>query len=922
MGENLTGGRRPDPDELLKQINREQAGRGRGKLKIFFGYAAGVGKTYAMLDAARTQQQAGVDIVIGYIEMHSRPETMRLTDGLERLTYLEVARRDLTSKEFDLDAALKRKPRLILVDELAHTNAEGLRHKKRWQDVEELLAAGIDVYTTINVQHIESLNDIVASITQIQVRETVPDAVFDNADQVELIDIEPADLIQRLHEGKVYVPRQAALATQNFFTESNLVALREIALRSCADRIFKVNSPQKQQGREESWATLGETLLVCLSASHLNAHVIRSASRIAEAFRSHWIALYVETPQRRRMDDDEHMRLKENMDLAERLGARVVTVRGEDIAEQIVQYARARNVSRIVIGKYHRNLSYQRKLFSVDIADKIIAASPYIDVYVIPEQHPQSKRRRFQIPSLNLIFTARDLIKVILVMTFVTVVGLVFQQEDFTESNIIILYLMGVLAVSAITNGYLPGILCSVIAVLTFNFLFTEPYFTFIADAPYYPLTFTVMFAAALLTSTLMARIRRQAKISALHEKMDDLLLQTSRVLMRSHDRESLADAISRHLVQLLERPVVCYIPEKAGSIQLPSPILAEYDGAVSSKPLLEQDERAVANWVLGNSREAGCGTDTLPGSSGYYFPIIGEKKALAVIGILCPTGKPLLPEQRRMLVTVAGQIALAVERELLNISGQQAQKEVEREQLRSNLLRAVSHDLRTPLTGISGAALTALENDDQLDSATRKQLLRSICDDTDWLIQIVENLLSVTRIDEGRLALNIKDEVIEEIISESLEHIEKHLHNHKIVTNIRQSATLVPMDGRLIEQVLINLIDNAIRYTPEGTTIQINSWCEDDKASFEVRDDGPGIDEKDIPHLFDRFFTKGESRADSRRGIGLGLSISKSIVNAHGGEIKAFNAYPKGAVFSFSLPLKILEESHDESTRNTGDRG
>lgn len=911
MGENLSGEHRPDPDELLERLRRDEAGQGRGKLKIFFGYAAGVGKTYAMLDAARTQKEAGVDIVIGYIELHARPETTRLAEGLERLPFLEIAQRDITVREFDLDAALKRRPSIMLVDELAHTNAEGMRHRKRWMDVEELLSAGIDVYTTVNVQHIESLNDIVASITLVQVRETVPDAVFDNADQVELIDIEPSDLIQRLQEGKVYVPHQAALATQNFFTESNLVALREIAMRRCADRIFKVNSPKKQEGREESWATLGETLLVCLSSSEQNAHVIRSASRIAEAFHAHWIALYVETPQRSRMGSDERRRLRENRNLAERLGARVVVVQGEDIAEQIVQFARARNVSHIVIGKNHRNLSSQRNLFSVDIADKIIAASPFIDVYVIPEQRTQLKRKRWlRFPVMNLSITPLDFLKVLFIITLVTLVGLpLFDWADFTETNIIILYLMGVLVISATTSGYIAGILGSILAVLTYNFFFTEPRLTFEANGAYYPLTFTVMFAAAVLMSTMTVRVRRQARLVAMRDRADDLLLQTSRVLMRAHDRETLALAISSHLARLLERPVVCYIPIKVDASELPAPSFSEKDGSGAAAQLLERDEIAVANWVFINAKEAGCGTDTLPGSKGYYFPIIGEHKALAVVGILCAGSKRLPSEQRRMLLTVAGQIALAVERELLNESGQQAQKDVEREQLRSNLLRAVSHDLRTPLTGISGAALTALENDDKLDPATRRQLLRSICDDADWLIQIVENLLSVTRIDEGRLALNIKYEVIEEIVSESIEHIEKHLHEHRLVTNIRQPAAMVPVDGKLIEQVLINLVDNAIKYTPSGTTIQINSWCDERYASFEVRDDGPGIDEKDIPHLFERFFTKGETHADSRRGIGLGLSISKSIVTAHGGTITAFNAYPNGAVFSFTLPIKPQEE-------------
>ena len=908
MADDLNPGR-PDPDALLERLRRDEAQQKRGKLKIYVGYAAGVGKSYAMLDDAHTQKNAGADVVIGYIEPHARPETLRLTEGLDRLAPLEITRRDIITREFDLDAALRRKPAILLVDELAHTNAEGLRHRKRWQDVEELLAAGIDVYTTINIQHLESLNDIVASITQVQVRETVPDAVFDNADQVELVDIEPAELIQRLRQGKVYQPRQASLATQNFFTEGNLVALREIAMRRCADHIFHLNSPKRQEDRQESWAALGETLLVCLSSSEQNAHVVRSASRIAEAFRCRWIALYVETPQRSRIEEPERRRLQVNMDLAERLGARVVTVRGEDIAEQIVLYARARNVSRIVIGKYHRNVAYQRKLFSVDIADKIIAASPYIDVFVIPEQRDQPKRRRFALPRPNVSFTARDLAIVLLVMGLVTAIGLLFQSEGFTESNIIILFLMGVLAVAALTGGYLPGILSSLVAVLTFNFFFTQPYFSLIAYGPYYPLTFAVMFGAALLTSTLTARIRRQAMMLAMREHADDLLLQTSRVLMRAHDRDTLARAICAHLVRLLDRPVLCYIPEP-GAVQLPEPVSAERNGE-NAQALATADERAVADWVLRNNKEAGCGTNTLPGAIGYYFPVFGDKKPLAILGVQCANGRPLPAEQRRMLLTVAGQIALAVEREMLNAAGQQAQKDVEREQLRSNLLRAVSHDLRTPLTGIYGAALTALENDDQLDSATRKQLLRSICDDADWLIQIVENLLSVTRIDEGRLALNIREEVVEEIVSEVIEHIEKHLHGHTLQTDLRQPTSLVPMDGRLVEQVLVNLIDNAIKYTPQGTTIRIESWCEQDQAFFEVRDDGPGIDEHDLPHVFDRFFTKGERSTDARRGIGLGLPIAKSIVTAHGGEIHAYNTHPHGAVFRFTLPMKQPEVSN-----------
>jgi two-component system sensor histidine kinase KdpD len=912
MNDNNPSNRRPDPDALLQELQLRQKQESRGKLKIYFGYAAGTGKTYAMLDDARSKHAAGADIVIGYLEPHTRPETMRMAEGLETIPPREIAYREITLREFDLDAALKRRPKVLLVDELAHTNVEGLRHKKRWQDIEELLDAGIDVHTTVNVQHIESLNDIVASITQVIVRETVPDQIFDSANQVELIDIEPVELLRRLKEGKVYVSNQAALATQNFFTEKNLIALREIAMRRSADRIFKINRLQRQGSREEAWATLGETLLVCLSPSPTNGHVIRAASRIAEAFHAQWIALYIETPQRSQLEDDERKRLKDNMDLAERLGARIVQVQGEDIADQIVSYARVQNVSRIVIGKNHRDVGYHRRLFSVDIADKIIAASPYIDVYVIPEQSPRQKKKHVRFIHLNWRFSWRDMVKMLAVLVLVTLVGLLFKQWNFTEANIIILYLMGVLIVSSQTRGHLPGVLCSVFSVVTFNFFFTEPYYTFIASGPYYPLTFAVMFGAAILTSTLTSRIRGQASVSASREKTNDILLQTSRILMRSHDRGSLGQAISDHLVRLFERSVVCYIPATTNTKELPEPSLGAYNASPNAVHLLSKEERAVAAWVYENSREAGRGTNTLPGSSGFYIPVISENRAIAVLGLLCENERVVPLEQRKMLWTVAGQIALAIEREQLHESHEQTQKEIEREQLRSNLLRAVSHDLRTPLTGIYGAANTALENDDVIDAKTRKQLLKSICEDADWLIQIVENLLSVTRIDDGRLKLNLKEEVIEEIISESIERIEKHLRNHKLVTNIEQSSALVMMDGKLIEQVLINLIDNAIRYTQEDSTIEINAWCTKQKAYFEVRDNGKGLDKNEIPYLFDRFFTKGEAGPDSRRGIGLGLSIAKSIVTAHGGEIIAFSRVPNGAVFRFVLPLQPPKEENN----------
>ncbi len=896
-----------DKGSVHRSDAEEQASGTRGKLKIYLGYAAGVGKTAAMLDDACSLLDSGSDVVIGQIQLHSRPEIIRMAERFEKLPPLEVRFGAEVRLEFDLDAALRRHPKILLIDELAHVNAPGLRHKKRWQDVEELLAAGIDVYTAVNIQHIESLGDIVSTVTGADVQDTVPDSIFDEAEQMELIDIEPELLLQRVREGKAYMPLPS-LSGEPFIEDNHLFALREIALRRCADRLSRRKSRSRRGGRNESWATLGESLLVCLSGSNTNAHVIRSASRIAEAFHTSWIGLYVRQTGRRHIPVDEQQQLEDNIALAERLGARVVSVSGDDVAGQIVQYARSHSVSRIVIGKNHRNVSPLRRLFAVDIADRIIAESPYIDVYVIPEQNPKPRRRYFSFNEDNWRLTLKDAAIVLVSLTAVTLLNLLQKNLGLPEANIVMLYLMGVLFVSNRTKGHLPGVLSSVLSVLSFNYFFSAPYFAFTPFDSHYAPTFALMLTASLITSALTSRIRRQAEITAARDRTNDILLQTSRVLMRAHDRLSLSKSIADHLVRLSGQPAVCYIPESPDSQTLPAPTRSSLDNELQTGPSPEEEEEA-ANWVFHNAKEAGKGTDTLPGVTGYYIPVVGENRTLAVLGISCEA-RELTHEQRQTLWAVAGQIALAIERETLSHAQTLAQEEVEREHLRASLLHAVSHDLRTPLAGIAGAANTVLDNDEALDAQTRRELLRGICDDADWLTKVVENLLSVTRIDEGRLKLSYREEMLEEIVAESIERVEKNLHGHLLKTRVKEPTATAVMDGRLIEQVLVNLIDNAVRYTPEGTEIQVQAWCWDGRVFFEVLDNGPGLNERDIPFLFDRFYTKGDSRSDANRGIGLGLSISKSIVSAHGGEITAENRKPAGAAFRFWLPMRQTGES------------
>ena len=884
--------RRPDSDRLLRSIQQAEEAAG-GRLKIFFGYAAGVGKTYAMLEAAQRAKAAGVDVVAGYIEPHTRPETMALLNGLEQLPVKHIPYKGIELREFDLDAALERNPQLILVDELAHTNAEGCRHVKRYQDVQELLRAGIDVYTTVNVQHLESLNDKVAAITGVAVAERIPDSVFDSADQVELVDLEPADLLERLKEGKIYRPRQATQAMGNFFTDKNLASLREIALRRTADRL---DAAPWLDGDEKPKA--GEHILICLSSSPSNAKVIRTAARMAKAFHAAFTALFVETPEFASLSDEDRKRISDNVHLAEELGAKITTTYGEDPAVQIAEYARISGISKIVLGRSPRRAGLRR---SKNLVDRLNELAPDLDIYIIPDQqtahhtsHPSRAR------SSQEQFSIRDTLKMLGILALCTLGGYGFGYLGFTDTNIIMLYLLGVLVISMVTTGRSYSLLSSVVSVLAFNFFFTDPFFTLRSD-PSYIATFGIMFIVGLLSSSLTTRVKLQAKMNADKAYRTAILLESSHKFQTAEGTEEILTIAAQQLGHLLERDLVVYQADGNGGL-LPA-MSFPFSEEADMSSLLTPAEEAVAEWVYKNNKHAGATTNTLPNSKCLYLSIRGTGGALAVVGIsVNGEHHPLFSFEKNLMVALLDECGLALEKEITMREKQKAEAQANQENLRANLLRAISHDLRTPLTSISGNANILMESADQLEPEKKQSLFTAIYDDAMWLIDLVENLLSITRIEDNRINMNMEPEMISDIFTEAMAHLDRNASKHHIKAKLDDDMLMADMDARLMVQVVINIVNNAIKYTPEGSNITLSARKSNQMVIVEIADDGPGIPDASKDKLFDMFYTVGKERGDGRRGLGLGLSLCKSIINAHGGKIEAANNYPRGTVFRFTL--------------------
>lgn len=888
---------RQSPEQFLREIEEEEHTQKRGHLKIFFGYAAGVGKTYAMLKAAHAAKHRGVDVTAGYIEPHARPKTRALLEGLECLPNLAVEHSGISLSEFDLDAALARKPQLILVDELAHTNAPVCRHSKRYQDIEELLCAGIDVYTTVNVQHIESLNDTVASITGIMVRERIPDSVFDNASQVELVDIEPQELIERMKAGEVYGPAEAKQATDNFFTVENLTALREIALRRCADRVNLLTENARIKSHSDYHTD--EHILVCLSSSPSNSKIIRTAARMASAFRGTFTALFVETPDFSVMPEEDRKRLKSNIRLAGQLGAKIETVYGADVPYQIAEFARLSGVSKIVIG---RSSATRKNMFSKPtLTERLIAAAPSLDIHIIPDSEGSALgyRRRKAPGKIGIVMSVSDILKSIAMLVLASCIGMLFQHLGFDEANIITVYVLGVLITSVITTHRIYSLISSIVSVLIFNFLFTDPKFTLHAYDKGYPVTFAIMFFAALLTGTLAIRLKNHAKQAAQAAYRTKVLFDTNQLLQQAKDKSEIVSATAGQLIKLLKKDIVFYMSEKDA---LAEPRIFTAEDRAADGSIVSENEKAVALWVLKNNKHAGATTETLSSARCLYLAVRVNSRVYGVVGIVVDEC-PLDTFENSILLSILGECALSLENEKNAREKEEAAILAKNEQLRANLLRAISHDLRTPLTSISGNASNLLSNGDSFDDATKKQLYADIYDDSMWLINLVENLLSVTRIEEGRLNLHITEDLLDDVISEALRHINRQSSEHNITVQTGEDFLFAKMDSKLMVQVIINLVDNAVKYTPKGSNIVITTKKQGANAVVSVADNGDGIPDEMKDRVFDMFYSGANKVADSRRSLGLGLSLCKSIVNAHGGTIEVSDNKPHGTVFTVTLP-------------------
>ena len=892
--------RRPSPERILESIQEQEREENSGKLKIFFGYAAGVGKTYAMLEAAHEAKKNGRDVVVGYVERHTRPDTLALLEGLEVLPAREVAYKGVSLKEFDLDGALARRPQLILVDELAHSNAQGCRHAKRYQDVEELLRAGIDVYTTVNVQHLESLNDLVASITGIAVSERFPDRVFDMADQVELVDIEPEDLILRLQSGKVYRPGQARRALDHFFTKENLEALREIALRRTADRLSRT----AQKKGNESGVRSGEHILVCLSSAPSSARVIRTAARMAEAFHSGFTALYVEGEQTREMKGDELKRLRDNIRLAEQMGAQIATVYGDEPAVQIAEYARVSGVTKIVIGR--PNQRYSRFFHSKTLADQLTDLVGNMDLYIIPDTEDSPYRRRIFFPkSEGPVFLWQDLVKMLAVVALSTLVAYGFFVAGLRDANIITVYILGVLITAIWTHGHLYGIFGSFLSVVVFNYFFTVPRFTLEAIDPDYPITFLIMLTASLISSTLAIRVKKQAQQASQKAYYTELLMNSSQKLQQGKTEEEIIALAAEQLSALLDRPIL-YALNKGDEELAFEAVPEEQAGRLLASVTAE--ERGVADWVVKNKKRAGATTNTLSNAQNLYLAVRGMQGVMGVVGI--PSRYYPEPEvfEKNLMIAIVNECGLILERKRMAEEKVNVEMEARQERLRANLLRAISHDLRTPLTSISGNAGVLMEKDISLGEEKKQELYRSIYDDSMWLVNLTENLLSITRIENGTMHLQRNTELVEDVFEEALQHLDRQAKEHEISVELPDDLLMAEMDVRLIVQVIINIVNNAVKYTPPGSHIVLRAEKKEQMAVIRISDDGPGIPDEGKAHLFDMFYTASKGKSDNRRGLGLGLNLCRSIVMAHGGQISVEDNRPHGSVFTFTLPLKEVE--------------
>lgn len=875
---------RPDPDRLLSQASD----RTRGKLKIFFGACAGVGKTYAMLQEAQRLRQQGLDILVGVVETHGRQETAALLKGLAIQPLKRIQHHSRTVQEFDLDAALARRPALILMDELAHSNAPGSRHPKRWQDVDELLNAGIDVFTTVNVQHLESLNDVVGGVTGIQVRETVPDPFFDAADEVVLVDLPPDDLRQRLHEGKVYIAGQAERAIEHFFRKGNLIALRELALRRTADRVDEqMRVWRDNQGLEKVWHTR-DAILLCIGHGSGNEKLVRTAARLAARLGSAWHAVYVETPRLHRLPEKSRRAILSALRLAQELGAETATLAESEEEKALLRYAREHNLGKIIIGRRNRRRWWNHETF----AERLARHAPDLDLLIVAlddkplasepkasDARPFTEKWRIQI---------RGCLVALLLCALITLVANQWLSA-FDAANLVMVYLLGVVVV-ALFYGRWPSVLATVINVISFDLFFIAPRGTLAVSDVQYLLTFAVMLTVGLVIGNLTAGVRYQARIARYREQRTRHLYEMSKALAVGRSAQDIAVTSERFIDSTFHARSLMLLPDEHGKLLPP----------VDTASISAWDE-AIARWSFDNGQPAGAGTDTLPGVPYQILPLRTAHKTHGLL-IVEPSSlrQLMIPEQQRLLETFTLLIASALERLWLTKSEEQARMASEHEQLRNSLLAALSHDLRTPLTVLFGQAeiLTLdLASEGSKHALQASAIRQHVLNTT----RLVNNLLDMARIQSGGFNLRKEWLTLEEVVGSALKMLEPGLGGRHIELALPDPLMLIYVDGALLERVLINLLENAVKYAGSGAHIGVRASRRDEQLELEVWDSGPGIPPGQEAAIFAKF-TRG-NKESAIPGVGLGLAICQAIVEVHGGIIYAKNRPEGGASFHVVLP-------------------
>ncbi|WP_322617851.1 two-component system sensor histidine kinase KdpD [Pseudomonas sp. BIC9C] len=876
---------RPDPDQLLAQIREEEAQAKRGRLKIFFGASAGVGKTYAMLAAAHTAKLQTSNVLIGVVETHGRAETLALTEGLELLPLKQVVDKNRTVSEFDLDAALERHPGLILIDELAHSNVVGSRHPKRWQDVEELLSTGIDVWSTMNVQHLESLNDIVGGITGIRVWETVPDHVFDNADEVIIVDLPPDDLLQRLKEGKVYLAQQAERAVQNFFRKGNLIALRELALRRTADRVDSDMLQYRQSGAVKPvWGTR-DSLLACVGPHEQAEKTIRSTARLAAQLNVPWHAVYVETPALQRLPETKSRRVLASLKLAQEMGAQISTLAGQDIAEVLIKYARQYNLSKVVLGRDERP---RRQFWRRALADRIGELGADLDVIQVslpthrrspPETQPEISGNPIAWPSYAWS---------VAVCAVTTLLALPMLHV-LEQANIVMIFLLAVVAV-AVRFGRWQAILAAFVSVASFDFFFVEPRFSFAFADIQYLVTFSVMLVVALVIGQMTAGLTYQARVAQRREDRMRGLYDMSRLLSAALMTEQVADISARFLSAEFAARSALLVADDNNKL-LPPMVTGE----------APQVDVAIAQWSFDKVEPAGYGTDTLPSSSTLYLPLSAPMRVRGVLAVQPrDTTRLVVPEQRRLLDTCASLLAISLERiHYINVA-QDTTVQMESERLRNSLLSAISHDLRTPLSVMVGLA-EALKLTRPPLTGEAVEIATAVGESALRMNTLVNNLLDMARLESGKVVLNRQWQPIEEVVGSALRAIQSILGQRSVHVALDDDLPPVHIDAVLIERILINLLENAVKFTPQGTSICLGARATPDHIELWVADEGPGLPHGHEDAIFNKFM-RGKKES-SIPGVGLGLAICRAIAQVHGGTIQGVTRSTGGACFTLRLP-------------------